>query len=105
MITCGYRNLVKFTHLISKEVENNKCYVKYVFRKFFKNHYKTIKESISSNVGDLFYSKKHSKDTWVLKRHYMGTQKPLEHLKGIPRTLQGHSNSIWALEALGHSST
>ena len=25
------KNVVKFTHLISKEAKNNKCYVKYVF--------------------------------------------------------------------------
>ena len=27
----------KFINLISKEVENNKCYVKYIFWKVFKN--------------------------------------------------------------------
>ena len=32
--------MVKFTNLISKEEENSKCYVKYVFWKIFKNSIK-----------------------------------------------------------------
>ena len=36
---------------------NNKCYVKYVFCKFFQKLYRSIKEFISSSVADRFYSK------------------------------------------------
>ena len=58
-------------HLIFKEAEN-KCYIKL---------YKTIKESISSNVADRFYSKGtqralgHSKST---RRHSSGTLRALQ---------------------------
>ena len=31
MITSEWQNVVKVTHLISKEIGNNKYYVKYVF--------------------------------------------------------------------------
>ena len=31
MITSGWQKVVKFAHLISKEGENKKCYVGYVF--------------------------------------------------------------------------
>ena len=48
-LQCG-----KIYNLISKEAENDKCYVKYVFQKFFKKLYKTIKDSISSNVANRF---------------------------------------------------
>ena len=37
MITSSRQNVVKFTRPTSKEGENNKCYVKYVFWKVFKN--------------------------------------------------------------------
>ena len=72
--------MVKFAHLISKEAENKKCHVKYLFWKHLKKLYKTIKESISSNVTDLIYSKsnqkalghlRHSKSTWALKALYL----------------------------------
>ena len=36
MITSGWQKVVKFTHLISKG-DSNKCYVKFVFQKVFKN--------------------------------------------------------------------
>ena len=68
----------------SKEAENIKYYVKHVFWKLFKKPYKTIKESISSNAVNLFYSK--------------STQRALGHSKG-------HSKGIQALKALGHLST
>ena len=47
--------------------KNHKCYARYVFWKVFKKLYKTIKESIFSNVADLFYLK--------------NTQKALGHSK------------------------
>ena len=63
--------------------------------KFFKKLYKTIKESTSSNVAELFYS--------------MSTQRALKktfgHSKGNPsRAVQKHSNGAWELKALSHSS-
>ena len=54
-------NLIKFRHVIPKETANNKYYIKNVFRKFFEKLHKTIKESISCNVGDIFYSKSNKK--------------------------------------------
>ena len=56
-----YMNLIKFRHVIPKETANNKYYIKNVFRKFFEKLHKTIKESISCNVGDIFYSKSNKK--------------------------------------------
>ena len=73
----GQQNVVKLAHLISEEAENNKYYVKYVFRKGFEKLYKTIKETISNNVTDLFYLK--------------STQRALEHWKSTPGVLQGHT--------------
>ena len=73
MITSSWQNLVKFLHL------------------------KTITESISCNVIYFFYSKSsqreigHSKGTWRTK---------IEHSKGIPRALEGHS---FTRRTLGHS--
>ena len=43
MITSEWQNVVKVTHLISKEIGNNKYYVKYVFRKVFENSIKLLK--------------------------------------------------------------
>ena len=69
--------------------------------KTFKNLYKIIKESISCNVANLFYSK--------------STQRALGHLKGTQGTLighlinwgalKGHSKCTWALKSLRHSTT
>ena len=84
MITSGQQNVVKFTHIISKEGEHNKCHVNYVFWKVFKNS-KTVYESISCNVADFLYLK--------------STKKEIEHSNGTLRAL-GHSKSTWAL---GHS--
>ena len=84
MIISGWQNLVKFTQLISKEAENNKRYVKYVFWKVFKNLYEAIKESISSNAADLFLLEELLKGTWALKGHSKGTWvlEDLRHSKG-----------------------
>ena len=91
--------MVKFRHLISREAKSNKCYVKYLFWKVFKNLYKTIKESNSCNIADLSHSK--------------NTQRELGHSKDIQGTLIGylstcwalqwHSKNTWALKALRHS--
>ena len=82
MITSGQQNVVIFTHLISKEVGNNKFYVKNVLCKmypFFKIY----------TAADLFYLK--------------NTQRTLGHSKSTPRAV-GNS---WHLssQALKHSGT
>ena len=65
--------MAKFTQLISKEGDSNKCYVKFVFRKV----YIIINETISYNVADFFYSKNtqtgigHSKDTGRALGHFI----------------------------------
>ena len=70
--------LVKLGSLISMEAENNNFYVKYVFWKIFQKLYYTIKESISSKVTDLFYSK--------------STQTILEgHLKAFEQSIINYS--------------
>ena len=69
--------------------------------KFFKKLYKTIKESTSSNVAELFYSM--STQT-ALKRH-LGTQRviPQGQSKNTPTALGNSRHSrIQAFDALGH---
>ena len=62
------------------------CYILKIFFKFFK----TIKESISCNIGEFF----HSKNTQWEIRH----SKALHWLsKGSLISLQEHSKEIWAL--------
>ena len=99
---------VKFTHLISKEAVNNKCYAKCVFSKVFKKLYRTIKEPISSNVADLFYSRAlgPSKGT----RGYSGTQKNTRETFGHYKDTQSapeHSDTrpIVTLGQLGFRGT
>ena len=70
-----WQNVMKFTHLSSKEAENKKCNIKCVFRKTFKKLYKTIKEFIFSNLADLFDSK--------------STQRALGYTKCTRGTLKG----------------
>ena len=60
----------------------NKCYV---FWNVFKKLYRAIKESISSNIADLFYSK--------------SAQSALKPSKHSPRAL-GNSSTLEAFEAL-----
>ena len=92
MIIIYLAAVVKFTHLSSKEA-GNKCYVKYVFWKFLKKPYKTIKESISSHAAGLF----DSKSTQSALGHSNVTRGALkgnfEHLKGTRRALEGHLNT------------
>ena len=61
---------------------------KIVFWEVFKKVYKTIKESISSNIANLFYSK----TSW----------RAFDPLKGARRRLQVHSKNTWELKALKH---
>ena len=42
MVSSDQQSVAKFTHLVSKEGENNTCYVKYVFWKVFKNSVKVL---------------------------------------------------------------
>ena len=88
MITTGSQKVVKFTHLISKEGENNKCYIKYVFWKFFQNSIKLLTSPFLV-VLQAFLLEERSKENWALKRHTSGHQ--------------GHSTVT--TNALGQSST
>ena len=75
--------MVKITHLISKEAQKNK------YKNFFKKLYKTIKESISSNGEDIFYSK----DTRRALQGHLGAQElePLRYM--VTRSELGHSEA------------
>ena len=90
MITCDQQKVVEFTHLISKEGENNKGFEKHVFWKVLK--LKTFNESISCNVADFFLLKENSNQNWALKGHSKVTQ----------RASEGQSNGTWADKALSH---
>ena len=46
--------LILFYISDSQGSRKNKCYVKYVHWKVFRILYKTMKESISSNIADVF---------------------------------------------------
>ena len=65
--------MVKFTNLISKETVNKLKFCEFFFKT---KKEKTIKESISFNVANIFYLK--------------GTWRGLGHSKSIRRTLVGH---------------
>ena len=101
MIKSCYQNVVKFTHFISKEEETNKCHVKHVFWKRFKN---SVKQLASLFLADAFYSestqreKSHSNSSPKAPSHW-GTQGiwVLEHL--------GYSGTRRAVKELGHSGT
>ena len=109
MITYGSKNGVKFKYFISREGENNKCYLKNVFWKIFKNALKLLTSPFLAILQTFFTQT-------VLKRK-LGTQRALQgYSKGTRRAL-GHSSTqgslagalgylriqdSWALEALGH---
>ena len=71
------------------EAECNKCYVKYVFSKFFKKLYITNKEFISS---------KNTQGTFVHSERYQGVPKrapwALENYLGTPSSLGYRRHSI-----------
>ena len=100
MITSGWQNVVKCIYVISKEGENNKCYVK-VCILYVKN---SIKLSASPFLVMLktFLLEEHSKDTPRPLQGHLGTQ-TLEGHFSTRRTLEEHSNGTWALKALRHS--
>ena len=77
--------------------DNNKCYVKFVFWKVFKN-YKTINQSISCNVADFFLLKELSKANWALQRH-LGTQGTwaFRHSRHFFSRLLSRLKSFWAI--------
>ena len=82
---------------VSKEAENNT-----IFWKVFKKLYKTIKESISIDVANHFYSKSTRR---TLKGH-LSTQRALQgHSKGTLKAFQGHSEGTQALGQLGARGT
>ena len=86
--------MVKFTHLISKEGENNKCYVKYVFFKVFKNSVKLLMNLFLVMLRPFF--------THTALKGKLNTQRALQgNSKG---TLRGLAHSDTG-KALGHSST
>ena len=97
--TSGKQNLVKFTHLVSQEAENNNLCQTCVLNSFFKTLY--IKQSISSNVTDPFCSRS-TQNVLVHSKVTRGSLK--RHSKGI-WALDGHldTQSTWALEHLRHS--
>ena len=79
MIRSGWQNLVKFTHFSSKEAENNKYYVGYVFwNNILKNPIKILRSpflvmfqafwrALKGHLGLQKSLKRHSKGTWTLK--------------------------------------
>ena len=75
--------MVKFGHLLSKEAENSKYYVKYVFWRFFKRFHKIIKKFIfiKESIKKTFLLKEHSKGSQALYRHSKGSWKALGHFK------------------------
>ena len=50
-----------------------------------------MKESISSNIGDVFYAE--------------SIQRALRHSKGTRGAFKGHSKGIWPHKALGNLNT
>ena len=86
--------MVKFTHLISKEGENNKCYVLYVYLEVFKNSIK-LSASLFLVMLQTFFTQR------ALKRK-LGTQRSLQgHSKVTPRALEGNSGTRMGLEHSG----
>ena len=94
MIASGLQNVVQFAHLISTEGQN-KCYVKYVFSKVFKNSIKLL-TSPFPKILQTFFTRRALKGK-------LSTQRVLqEHCKGILKSaVQGHSGT----QALGYLGT
>ena len=95
--------MVKFTHLISKEGGNNKCYLKYI----------KLLTGLLLVMLDTFLPKEHSKRNCVLKGDSKGTWE-LGHSKGTWALRHSRHLGTWVLDhlvdsgtqrALGHSST
>ena len=107
MIKSCYQNVVKFTHFISKEEETNKCHVKHVFWKRFKNSIKQLASLFLVRLQTLFIRRalkgKKVTQTALQRHHHTGALKAFEYLStwGTP-TLEGQFRHLdtWALEAL-----
>ena len=84
MITSGWKNVLEFMYLISKEEEKNKCYVKVCIFESFKNFTKLL-ASLVLIIFRIFFTRR------ALKGH-SGTQGnwPPGHSKhsGTRRTLR-----------------
>ena len=101
--------MVKFTHLISKEGENN-CYIKYVLWKVFKNCIKLITSHFL--VLQNCFTRRALKEQFVTQRtlqgHSKGTQRAFEHSGTRMALRHSATQGSWhlgtaVLEALGHS--
>ena len=101
--------MVKFAHLISKEGENNNCYIRYVLWKDFKNCIKLITSPFL--VLQNCFTRRALKEQFVTQRtlqgHSKGTQRAFGH-SGTRMALR-HSPlkalGTWALQCLRHSGT
>ena len=84
--------------IIYFRVKNNKCYVRYVFWKVFKNSIKLLTSPFLLTLQNLFTRR-------ALKGHSKGTLRSLQgHTKGnwTINAPEGHLDT-WAFKALGHS--
>ena len=84
--------------IIYFRVKNNKCYVRYVFWKVFKNSIKLLTSPFLLTLQNLFTRR-------ALKGHSKGTLRSLQgHTKGnwAINATEGHLDT-WAFKALGHS--
>ena len=108
MIKSCYQNVVKFTHFISKEEETNKCHVKHVFWKRFKNSVKQLASLFLVRLQTLFIRRalkwKKVTQTALQRHHHTGALKTFEYLStwGTP-ALEGQLRNLGtqALEHLG----
>ena len=78
--------------------KNNRCYVKYVFWKNFKNSIKLLKSPFIVMLQTFFYLS----SQWEIG-HSHWTPRAFEG--DTLRSLQGHSKSTWSLGHLMHSGT
>ena len=85
--------MVKFTNLIFKETENNKCYVKYIFWKVFKNPIKLWKSPFPVMLQN-FLTKRALKGHLRTRRGFQGLS------KRTPKAIQGLSKDSWVLDHL-----
>ena len=75
MSTSDQQNVIKFADLISKEGENNKCYVNSIYSEIFLKTLIKLLTSLFLEVLQVFYLKStqremgHSKGTWALEGH------------------------------------
>ena len=84
--------------IIYFRVKNNKCYVRYIFWKVFKNSIKLLTSPFLLTLQNLFTRR-------ALKGHSKGTLRSLQgHTKGnwAINAPEGHLDT-WAFKALGHS--